>query len=128
MLPETINRNQRGTSLAELMIALVVLAVGLLAVAQTFPAGSRGQVQDRMLTAANFYAQEKLESLANVSYTDPLLSAGTHATEDLGPWKRRYTVAQMAAPLDNLKCITVTVTWTLSGRTRTVTTTTYLRR
>ena len=48
---------ERGTSLAELMIALVVLSIGLLAVAQLFPAGSRGQVQDRMLTTASYYAQ-----------------------------------------------------------------------
>src|SRR2546425_10665132 len=102
-------RNQRGTSLAELMIALVILSIGLLAVAQLFPAGSRGQVQDRMLTAANYYAQEKIETLVGLTWGAPELTVGTHATESLGAWSRSYTVALLAAPLDNLKKITVTV-------------------
>ena len=35
-------RSEDGTSLAELMVAIVMLAVGILAVAQLFPAGTRG--------------------------------------------------------------------------------------
>ena len=68
MLPLSAQRSERGTSLAELMVALVVLSIGLLAVAQLFPAGSRGQVQDRMLTAASYYAQEKIEGFVNVPW------------------------------------------------------------
>lgn len=122
---------ERGTSLAELMIALVVLSIGLLAVAQLFPAGSRGQVQDRMLTVANYYAQEKIENFVNLSWSDPNLSIGRHppgtATENLGAWKRFYQVDAMAPPLENLKKVTVTVSWTFQG-TRSVSAVTYVRR
>jgi prepilin-type N-terminal cleavage/methylation domain-containing protein len=125
---------QRGTSLIELMIALVVLSLGILAVAQLFPAGTRGQVQDRMLTAGSYYAQEKLEDLNRVTWSDPALTVGRHppgaATEDLGPtgnWHRYYDVSILPAPLDNLKKVTVTVTWTFMGA-RSVQATTYLRR
>src|SRR5205085_2750395 len=49
--------SEAGSSLVELLIALVVIALGVLAVAQLFPAGSRGQNRERMLSAANHYAQ-----------------------------------------------------------------------
>jgi type II secretory pathway pseudopilin PulG len=126
----TRTRAERGTSLAELMIALVVLSIGLLAVAQLFPAGSRSQVQDRMLTTANYYAQEKIESFVNLPWNHTSLTAGRHpagtATEKLGAWQRFYVVEVMDPPLDNLKKITVTVSWTFQGN-RSVTATTYVR-
>ena len=125
---------ERGSSLAELMIALVVLSIGLLAVAQLFPSASRGQVRDRMLTGANYYAQEKIEELVNIPWSDASLTIGRHpagsATESLGDkgqWQRSYQVDAMAAPLDNLKKITVTVNWNAMGA-KTVTATTYMRR
>jgi Tfp pilus assembly protein PilV len=126
----TRTRSERGTSLAELMIALVVLSIGLLAVAQLFPAGSRSQVQDRMLTTASYYAQEKIESFVNLPWNHTSLTEGRHpagtATENLGAWQRFYQVDIMDPPLDNLKKITVTVSWTFQGN-RSVTATTYVR-
>ncbi len=134
MSPIVVPRNQRGTSLAELMIALVVLSIGLLAVAQLFPAGSRGQVQDRMLTTASYYAQEKIEQLVNVPWSDDSLSVGRHppgtATVNLGSlgqWQRYYQVDLLDPPLDNLKKVTVTVSWRVQGA-RSITATTYVRR
>ena len=125
-------RDGRGSTLIELMIALVMLTVGILAVGQLFPAGSRGQLQARLTTAGNYYAQEKLEQLAGASWTDASLSDGRHpasgfeALGSAGQWQRFYQVSAMAAPLDNLKKVTVTVAWTYRGA-RSVTATTYVR-
>jgi prepilin-type N-terminal cleavage/methylation domain-containing protein len=69
------------------MVALVVLSIGILAVAQLFPAGSRGQVQDKMISTANYYCQQKIEELMNVPWSDTRLDAGRHpavATERRG--------------------------------------------
>jgi prepilin-type N-terminal cleavage/methylation domain-containing protein len=125
---------ERGTSLIELMIALVVLALGILAVGQLFPAGSRSQLQDRMMSSGSNYAQEQLETLRGLSWSDAALSVGRHpagtATEALGPtgqWHRYYEVSQLASPLDNLKKVAVTVNWTFMGA-RKATAVTYLRR
>ena len=123
---------ERGTTLAELMIALVVLSIGMLAVAQLFPAGSRGQMQDKMISTANYYSQQKIEELVNISWSDSTLTVGRHpasaaSDEVLGAWTRHYDVSVLASPLDNLKKVTVTVAWTLRG-SRSVATTTYLRR
>jgi len=125
---------ERGASLIELMIALVVLSLGILAVAQLFPAGARAQVSDRMMTSANYYAQEKLEELNRLAWSDPALTVGRHppgtATEALGAtgkWQRFYLIEALPAPLDNLKKVTVTVSWTFMAA-RSVQSTTYLRR
>jgi prepilin-type N-terminal cleavage/methylation domain-containing protein len=125
---------ERGASLIELMIALVVLSLGILAVAQLFPAGARAQVSDRMMTAGTYYAQEKLEELNRLTWADPALADGRHppgtATEAVGTtgrWRRHYEVSTLPAPLDNLRKVTVTVAWTFMGD-RSVQSTTYLRR
>lgn len=126
-------RHERGTTLAELMVALVILSIGILAVAQLFPAGTRTQLEARMTSTANYYAQEKLEQLRNTSWTDSTLAIGTHPTSGteplgtLGQWQRSYVVSLMPAPLDNLKKVEVTVQW-VRGGLHSVTSTTYVRR
>ncbi|MFM8558530.1 MAG: prepilin-type N-terminal cleavage/methylation domain-containing protein, partial [bacterium] len=54
--------HERGMSLVELMVALIVLSVGLLAVGRLFPTGARSQEQDHLLVSATYYVQEKVES------------------------------------------------------------------
>lgn len=125
---------ERGASLIELMIALVVLSLGILGVAQLFPAGARAQLGDRMSTSATNYAQQKIEELNRLPWSDAALTDGRHpagsATEALGTtgkWQRFYVISTMPAPLDNLKKVTVTVGWTFMG-VKSVQSTTYLRR
>jgi len=126
---------ERGMSLVELLIALVVLSVGILAVGGMFPAGARSQAQDRLVISANYYAQEKLEALTGLSWADASLSDGRHpagtAFETLGSgaWQRFYQVTTMTGTLQNLKKVDVTVNYHGAGQaSRAVTATTYLRR
>jgi prepilin-type N-terminal cleavage/methylation domain-containing protein len=128
-----VARSERGMSLVELLVALVVLSIGVLAIGGVFPAGSRAQLQDRLTTTGSYYAQQKLEDLEGLGWGDANLTDGRHpagsATESLGSgqWHRFYTVTTMAAPLDNLKRVTVEVDWTFKGA-RSVSATTYLRQ
>jgi prepilin-type N-terminal cleavage/methylation domain-containing protein len=133
-LPVPTRHADRGASLIELMIALIVLSLGILAVVRLFPAGTRSQVSDKMLTSANYYAQEKIENLNHLPWADAQLTDGRHppgiATEACGTsgrWQRFYEITTLTAPLDNLKKVTVTVSWTFLGA-RQVQSTTYLRR
>jgi hypothetical protein len=125
--------DERGASLVDLMVALMVMTLGVLMVGQLFPAGQRGQLRDRMMTSANLFAQEKLETLGQQPWTSADLSEGRHpsATDnevlENGAWERYYEVETMPAPMDNLKKVTVTVTWDVQGE-RSVSTTTYIRR
>jgi len=122
-------------SLVELLIALVVLAIGILAVGRLFPSGARSQVQDRLLIGANYYAQEELEALTGRNWSDAMLTDGRHPagtacdTLDHGQWLRFYQVSTMTGSLDNLKKVDVTVNYAGAGQTsRTVIATTYVRR
>lgn len=133
--PQPPANGQRGVSLIELMMALVILSLGLLAVSQIFPAGTRGQVRDRLYSSGNYYAQEKLEELQAKPWADPELTPGRHppgsAVDSLGTlktWRRFHEVEAMASPLDNLRKVNVTVFWTTLGDTQTVRVSTYVRR
>jgi len=136
LLPSSTNPSeQRGATLIELMMALVVLAIGVLAVSQMFPAGARSQMKDSLMATANYFAQETIEDVGTMTWADPGLSTGRHpagANEDtLGThktWRRHYDVADMPIPLDNLRKVTVTVSWNHLGRARQVLATTYVRR
>ena len=129
--------DSRGVSLVEVLIALLVLAFGVLAVGRMFPASSRAQVQDHLLTGANNLAQEKIEDLSVLAWGDTALTVGRHptgsASETIGTnseWHRFYVVSSMTAPLDNLRKIDVTVNYGGAGLQgqRSVVASTYLRR
>ena len=127
-------RSERGMTLVEVLIAILVLTTGILAVGRLIPAATRGQASDKMLTQANAYAQQKVEGLQTLVWSDPLLTDGRHpsgVTNDPlgsnGQWERHHEIATLASPLDNLKRVTVTVTWNYVG-SHSVTATTYIRR
>lgn len=131
----SIAAGERGMTLVELMVALVVLTLGLLAVGRLFPTGARTQAQDHLLVVANEYAQQRVESLTGLSWSDAALTEGRHpsgtTTESLGQgqWQRWYTVTTLTGKLDNLKKIVVTVDYTgAAGGPRSVTAITYVRR
>jgi type II secretory pathway pseudopilin PulG len=130
----TTLRDERGISLIEILIALIFISIGLLGIAQLFPSAARGQLQDRMLQGGTYLAQEKLETLGNLTWADANLTVGRHPTGcteacgDGGQWGRFWIVTAMGAPLDNLKKVTVTVQWRAAGTNGSVTNSTYLRR
>lgn len=130
-----IPATERGMSLIELLIALVVLAVGILAVGRMFPAGARSQVQDRLRIGGNYYAQEGIEQVTGRDWADPMLTDGRHPTGTAmdslggGRWLRFYQITTMTGSLDNLKKVDVTVNWQGAGEgAKSVTATTYVRR
>lgn len=121
-------RNNRGTSLTEIMIALVVLGVGISAVVQTLPRGNRVNARAKNLTKATNLAQEKIEQLMNVSFTHPDLNAGTH-TDPANPlqqhFARRWEV-QLDTPLPGMKQVDVTVSFATASKDSTARLQTYV--
>src|SRR5262245_18908809 len=121
---------ERGMTMIELMMALVVLSIGLLGIAAIFPTGRRFTVRDRMVTAATDLAEQKFEELRTLPYSDVNLTIGMHPTaagEFVGPngtYKRWWTVTQIAT---DLRCADVRVTST-AMRPETARVLTYIKR
>jgi len=130
-----MNRNpERGVTLLETLVAMTVLAIGIVSVAKVFPSITGSQIGAKMLTTGTYYSREKVEELMALPWADAALTDGRHpggtATEDLGSnnqWHRYYNVTTLAGTLSDLKRVTVTVTWQMQG-SDTTTTTTYFRR
>ena len=127
------NRGNDGFSLIELMIMLIVLTLGILAVARLIPTSSREQLKDRLRTAGNFYAQDKMEFLRTLGSSAPELSTGRHpgttSIESVGPkgtWARYWTVAALDEPLSNLTRLDVVVRWKDASGMDSVVATTYV--
>ena len=114
----------RGFTLLELMITLVVLAVGVLALGQLMPAGSRSMSRSRSVTSGTGLAAQELENLKALAWTDATLSAGTH-TDRSGKYTRTWIITD-DTPLAGTKKVEVTVSWPSSSGTRSTVVRTYL--
>ncbi len=111
-------RNENGFSLIEVLIGMLVLAVGLLAVAGMQIISINIGSLSNNLTRATVLAQNRLEQLKLLTYTvdstDPALSNGEHNDGAIpnSVFTRNYNVQDTTS---TLKTITVTVQWTDSG-------------
>ena len=124
--------NQSGFTLLEVLIAISILTVGLLGVAQMQIMGIRGNYFSGNTTAALTLAEEKMEDLLGKSYSDTDLDdtePGNNAnlasittidhTENVnedgqpvtgGFYRRIWNVADNT-PIADTKTVTLIVTW-----------------
>ena len=110
--------NKKGFTLIEVLIGLIILAIGLLALASLQITSTRGNVFSNNLMQASYLAQDRLESLKNMQFDDANLSPATHTDgaitikfpgSDSGVvFNRSYRVLNNAA---GYKEITCTITW-----------------
>ncbi len=104
--------NNKGFSLLEVLIGLVVLAIGILAIAGMQIVAIRGNYFSGSLTQATILAQDKMEELRNTSYDNVVSGNDTKTIPPSGggtTFTRRWTVVNTTS---TLKTITVNVTWT----------------
>ncbi len=66
--------NKRGFTLLEVMISLVVIAVGLLGIAELSTSVIRGNSFSDKMTTALILAQDRLEELRNLNFNNPQLN------------------------------------------------------
>jgi len=92
--------NKKGFSLLEVLVGLVILAIGLLAIAGLQVTSVRGNFFSKNITEASYVAQDRMEFLNNLPLTAPELQAGNY---NEGPqtyagvaFNRSYTVANTA--------------------------------
>jgi type IV pilus modification protein PilV len=76
--------NNRGYSLIEVLIAMAIFSIGILAVAALQISSTGSNSAARKITDATCYAEDRLETLMSLPWADADLVAGTHtvATAD----------------------------------------------
>jgi prepilin-type N-terminal cleavage/methylation domain-containing protein len=103
--------NKKGFSLIEVLVGLVLLAIGLLAIAGMQITSVRGNFFSSNMTQASILAQDRLETLKNLAYADAALTVGNH-NDGLIPgsiFTRDYDVLVIAGT--TMLNITVRVRW-----------------
>jgi type IV pilus assembly protein PilV len=103
--------NKKGFSLIEVLIGLVLLAIGLLAIAGMQITSVKGNFFSHYLTQASYVGQDRLEFLDNTSIDSPQLQAGNYndgtVTISGIVFNRSYTVAING----DFRTITYNVSW-----------------
>jgi type IV pilus assembly protein PilV len=107
----------RGFTLVEVLVALTVLSVGLLAVAALFPSGTRKIRSAKKTSAATYAAQQLVEQVRALPKGDAGLNAGRHPAAgyttyaDEPTLSTQYTIADLTGTLSGMKSVTVVARW-----------------
>lgn len=120
-LPPRKPSAQAGFSVIELMVALTVLGIGIIGLANVFPLGSQTQMKDRLRTSGSDLAQQKMEQLRMLPWSHSDLDDGTHPASNgetltltnEGTFNRRWIVTTQAGNFSDMKLVTVRVRWTV---------------
>jgi type II secretory pathway pseudopilin PulG len=120
-------RNEKGAGVVEIMVALLIFGIGLVAAARVLPDSSVKTTRSRNKTLAVNIAQEKIEELMADGYQHADLTAGDHDDPDNpinGHYTRAWTVAD-DTPVVGMKMIAVSVTFPTSSADSVATLRTY---
>ena len=106
-------RNEKGASVVEIMVALLIFGIGLVAAIRVLPESSAKTTRSRNKTIAVNIAQEKVEELMASGYQAADLAAGDHDDPDnpiRNHYLRTWTVTD-DTPVVGMKMISVSVTF-----------------
>ena len=107
-------RDDNGFTLLEILVAITLLCIGLLAMAALTAGIMRGNLFSNQLTTATTLAQDKMEDIRRLGYSGTPTS-DTTTTEDYNsipnyPAYKRVTFTDVGNPT-GMKTVTVTVYW-----------------
>ncbi len=106
------SKKTKGFSLIEVLIALVILSISLLALAGLMATTTRNNSYGGHLTEAVTFAQERLEQFRVTSYAS-VTSSAAPVTQTGVPSGIPYSLNWVVVPNggDTLRRITITITW-----------------
>lgn len=119
--------NQQGTSVVEIMVALLIFGIGVVAATRMLPQSSAHTTHSRNRTTAVNLAQEEIEELMADGFLSADLAAGDHADAN-NPINNHFTRTWSITdntPIQDMKLISVSVSFPASGADSSVTLRTY---
>jgi type IV pilus modification protein PilV len=110
-----MQRKEQGFSLLELLIAVAILSVGLLGAAGLQATAINGNLHGNTMSQATVLAQNVVEEIRDADY-ESVNQTNYPVTENNvdGTIFNRSVLIEDNVPLNELKRITVTVSWTAS--------------
>jgi type IV pilus assembly protein PilV len=111
-------KSEEGFTLIEIMIALVVLSIGLIALAGLQMSAMRGNTLSKRMTTAVSIANARIEQIKNMPYANIQSESSTQITESNMTFTRQVTVSN-DIPVANTKTVNVTVTWKNGAKSHT---------
>lgn len=102
----------KGFSLVEILIALVILSISLLALAGLMVTTTRNNSFGGHMTEAATFAQDQLENLRTSPWANVVTGNDTRLGSTGINYARNWNVVPNAvAPNDTIKEITITISW-----------------
>lgn len=115
--------DQRGFTILECFAAMVLFALGILALTRLHMATIQANASAQQLTQATILAQKTVEDLMARAYQDAMLNVSPPPhSSPANPVDDKYNISWSVAdntPITNTKTITVTIQWTEGTRQRT---------
>lgn len=117
-------RRERGIGLIEIMIAMTILAVGLLAAAQVIPFAMMHTTQSQVRTNAVQVAQSRLDDLRSLDFDAAGLTPGVY-TASSDQYNLVWSIAD-SVPVPGSKRIVLTASWATVNGTKESTLSTFI--
>jgi type IV pilus assembly protein PilV len=119
--------SNEGFTLVEILIALVILSIGLTALAGIQVSAIKGNAFSKRMTTAVSIADQTIEQLKNTPYNNIQSQATSQVSQSNMNFTRNVTVIN-DSPALNTKTIHVTVAWIEGMKTYTVPVSTIISR
>ncbi len=111
--PECNSHHDKGFTLIEVLVSIVILALGLLSLATLASTVMHGNAFGKEMTVATTLAEERMEEVKRLGYANAETAAGTENYGTITNYgdHRRVTSVSASTPAAGMKTVTVTVFW-----------------
>lgn len=102
--------NNKGFSLIEILVAMVILSIGLLGTAALTASIIRGNQVSKRISTATTCAQDKMEEIRMLGYSNAVSETKAFLSSPHDQYEREVTVTPNS-PSSNMKTVKVEVYW-----------------